>query len=295
MGPGQDGVAGTERHDPEDLGRGRGADRRVVLERGSAGEERSIVGRQPADPQAGQCEGLRQDTERDPPVKRLDAGCEPIRRVELEEAIDLVGEEMDPGVGAQVRQRAPLGVGRQHPGRVVRRVDDDQPRRRPETRTQPLDIDRPAVGRVELVQGDVGADRPGDFVQALVARPGHDRVVARPEHHVGQAEDALLGAGEHEDLVRLDPVVERGDLPAQERMSGRLGVAESETGPQGARLVVGQGQQLGHRVALDVRGAQQVVDGELPAGEVPLELELGDPHPAMMADVGRDRRLSSPT
>ena len=37
---------------------------------------------------------------------------------------------------------------------------------------------------------------PRHLVQALVAGPGHDDVVARPEQHVHQAEDRLLGAGE---------------------------------------------------------------------------------------------------
>ena len=56
---------------------------------------------------------------------------------------------------------------------------------------------------------DVGAGRPGDLVQALVAGPGDDRVVAGPEHDVGEAEDRLLGAGEHEHVVRLDRLVQR--------------------------------------------------------------------------------------
>ena len=102
------------------------------------------------------------------------------------------------------------------------------------------------------------------------------------EQHVHQAEDRLLGAGEGEDLVGFDGVVERGDLAAQERVAGRLRVAEPEAVPERARLVVGEGEKLGHRVALDVRGAQEVAGGELPAGEVALQREVGDTHGPMM-------------
>ena len=65
-------------------------------------------------------------------------------------------------------------------------------------------------------------------------------------------------------------------------MAGRLRVAELEAVPQRARLVVGEREQLGHRVALDVRGAEEVLDRELPAGEVALEREVGDAHRRMM-------------
>ena len=68
-------------------------------------------------------------------------------------------------------------------------------------------------------------------------------------------------------------------------MTGRLGVAEGQPVPHRSRLVVGQVEQLGHRVALHVRRAEQVVDRELPAGEIALEREVGDAH----------RRASSPT
>ena len=109
-------------------------------------------------------------------------------------------------------------------------------------------------------------------------------MVTRPEEDVGQAEDRLLRTGEDEDLLGLDPVVERGDLPTQERMPGRLRVAEGQAVPERTRLVVGEGQQVGHRVALHVGRAQDVLDGELPAGEIPFEGEVGKTHDRMMAD-----------
>ena len=140
----------------------------------------------------------------------------------------------------------------------------------------------PAGRLVELVQGHVRAERAGDLVEALVARPGDDGVVARSEQDVHQAEDRLLGAGERQDLVRLDRLVERGDLAPQERVAGRLRVAELEAVPQRSGLVVGEGEELGHRVGLHVRGAQQVPGGELPAGEVALQREVGDAHRPMM-------------
>ena len=171
---------------------------------------------------------------------------------------------------------------RQHPGRVVGGVDDDESRRGRDLGAQPVDIDRPAVALVELVERHVRAGRPADLVQALVGRPGDDRVVARSEQHVGEAEDRLLGAGEGQDVVGLDRLVQRGDLAPQQRMAGRLGVAQLEAVPQRAGLVVSEREQLRHRVRLDVRGAQQVLGRELPAGEVALEGELGDAHGPMM-------------
>src|SRR5664280_2729771 len=68
----------------------------------------------------------------------------------------------------------------------------------------------------------------GDLGQALVARPGHDRVVARPDDDVQEAEDRLLCAGEDEDLVRADRVIERGDLRPQEGMPARLGITQAQ-------------------------------------------------------------------
>ena len=85
----------------------------------------------------------------------------------------------------------------------------------------------------------------------------------------------------------FDRLVQGGDLAAQQRMAGRFRVAELEPVPQRARLVVGQRQQLGHRVGLDVRGAEQVLDRELPAGEVALEGEVGDAHGPMMRHHAR--------
>ncbi len=88
----------------------------------------------------------------------------------------------------------------------------------------------------QLVEGDLGAGRPADLVQALVAGPRDDGVVAGSEHDVDETEDRLLGAGEDEDVVRLDLVVEVRDLGPQERMAGRLRVAEPKAVPQRARL-----------------------------------------------------------
>ena len=126
----------------------------------------------------------------------------------------------------------------------------------------------------------VRAGRARHLVQALVARPGDDGVVARAEQDVGEAEDRLLGPGEHQHVVGLEGLVQAGDLAAEQRVAGRLRVAEGQAVPQGARLVVGHREQVAHRHALDVRGAQEMVDGELPAGEVALEREVGDAHGA---------------
>jgi hypothetical protein len=75
-------------------------------------------------------------------------------------------------------------------------------------------------------------------------------------------------------------------------MAGRLRVAELQAVPHRAGLVVRQREQVGHRPALDVGRAEQVLDGELPAGEEALEGEVGDAHGPMMPE---DRRRAAPT
>ena len=109
------------------------------------------------------------------------------------------------------------------------------------------------------------------------------RVVAGTHEHVQEAEDRLLGTGEDEDVVGVRCGVERRDLGPQERMAGRLGIAQPEVRPGGPHLVVGQVEQLGQRPALHVGRAEQVADGELPAGEVALQGEVGESHGRRMA------------
>ena len=164
------------------------------------------------------------------------------------------------------------------------RVDDDEAGGRPKRRDQAVDVQRPAIALAELVERDVGARRATDLVETLVARPRYDGMVAWLEHDVGEAEDRLLGSGEDEDAVGVDGVVEPGDLRAQERMARRLRVAQTERRPEPARLVIREAEELGHPPPLDVRCAQQMADGELPAGEEAFEGELGDAHRAMIAD-----------
>ena len=105
-----------------------------------------------------------------------------------------------------------------------------------------------------------------------------DGVVARAEQCGHQAEDRLLGTGEREDIIGREVLVQLGNLGSQERVAGRLRVAELQAVPHRSRLIVGELEQIGHRPAFDVRRAEQVLDRELPAGEETLEFEIGDAH-----------------
>ena len=73
-GAGEHAVAGPQRDQRQDLRRRRGADRRVVLEPGRAVEEPGIVGREPADAQAGQRERLAHHADADPVRTEIRAG-----------------------------------------------------------------------------------------------------------------------------------------------------------------------------------------------------------------------------
>ena len=59
------------------------------------------------------------------------------------------------------------------------------------------------------------------------------------KQHVGEAEDPLLGPGEDQHVIRVEVVVQRGDLATEQWVAGRFRVAEGQAVPQGARLVVG--------------------------------------------------------
>ncbi len=77
---------------------------------------------------------------------------EPVRRVVLEPAVHLVGEQAAPGVPRDLDQRAEqLAVGQRARG-VVREVDDDESRRRPEEPLEGVEVERPAARLVEREQ-----------------------------------------------------------------------------------------------------------------------------------------------
>ena len=146
------------------------------------------------------------------------AGRQPVRRVELEVAVHLVGEEQSRPRPRRSR-RPPRYVARS--GRLpvglcgalttISRV------RGVTCAAEQLDVDRPPVVGPQLVERHVGARRPGDLVEALVGGPHDDRVVAGLEVDVGDGEDRLLGAAEHDDVVRGDGLVQRRDLAPQQR------------------------------------------------------------------------------
>jgi hypothetical protein len=67
-------------------------------------------------------------------------------------------------------------------------------------------------------------------------------------------------------------------------VAGRFRVAECQALPERSGLVIGELEQVAHRVALEIGGTQKVLDGELPPGEIALEREFGDLH--VVADDG---------
>jgi hypothetical protein len=134
-------------------------------------------------------------------------------------------------------------------------------------------IDRPFVSRLKRQRIHVDAAAARDLIQRLIGGPGNDGVLAWPQQHVHQDEDRFFRSGKDERLVRRDALVQRRDFPTQQRVAGRLGVAEPQVPPEGEHFVVGECQELRHGQRLDIRSAGDVPDDELPAGEESLEGE----------------------
>ena len=88
------------------------------------------------------------------------AGGQPIGGIELEIPVDLVGEEMDAGLGTQLRSaRHSAWVGSIPVGLCGALTTTSLVSGR-SAAAQPLDVERPAVGLAQLVQGHVRAGRP---------------------------------------------------------------------------------------------------------------------------------------
>ena len=142
-------------------------------------------------------------------------------------------------------ERGPLGGRRQHPGRVVRRVDDDEPGRRVSVAEQPRHVERPAVRLVQLVERDVGAGRAGHLVEALVAGP-RSRSRDRPARAATLTRQKIASSAPAKSRTSSGSMASyrRGDLAPQQRVAGRFRVAERQAVPQRSRLVVGQREEL---------------------------------------------------
>ncbi len=252
----------------------------IVLEGRHAPEEVEVAGGEPAYAQPRQPEGLGHHPEAHRPLVEVRGGRQAVGGVMFEEPVHLVGEQRGarpPGHAHRQAEGLLVGLG---PGGVVREVEDDEARRRPDEVPERGRIKRPPLLVTQLQEVHVGPGGAGDLVEGLVGGPHHRRAhpgaLARTPagDHAREGEDGLLGAGEDQHALGRDGLVEGGYLLAQQRVAGRFRVTEGEILPHPAPLAVGQGEQPVQAHRLHVRGTQQVGRVELVTGEVTLQLEL---------------------
>ena len=79
-------------------------------------------------------------------------------------------------------------------------------------------------------------------------------MITRAEEDIDEGEDPLPSAGHDQDVSRVGRVVQGGDFAAQERVPGRLRVAEAQVAPERSGLVIGMVQEFRHGPALDIAG-----------------------------------------
>ena len=127
---------------------------------------------------------------------------ETIGRIVLELAIDLVGEEPRSPLGADIDHTVQHLPRHQHPRRVVRAVDVDELRVRPQRAPEVIEVVRPAVARRAPPLGHRRPGRARDLVRRLVAGRLDDDVIPRLEERVVGDEDPFLRRCDDDDLVR---------------------------------------------------------------------------------------------
>ena len=190
----------------------------------------------PAEPPAGHCKRLGEAVEDDQRVvgsRNLEEGG---RRVAVEyvAVIDLVREDDDAALAAEVEQ-PPLFRRRHDPTRrVAGRVDEERAGVRARGGEHVFQVQRPAVGAEPLAhEGELRArhlERPVD-VRPIGA--DDQRMVARADGHAGRQEDSEHGGAGHRQPVRIevdtvDPVEISLDCREQVGPAARV-VVEGET------------------------------------------------------------------
>src|SRR5208337_5217341 len=111
-------------------------------------------------------------------------------------------------------------------GGVVRGVEDDDFRVRPDETLQLPEVRGPAVFLPRLPRGDSAADAACHFEEGLAAGLLDDQVVALFQCRVHEEKDRLLGPCVHEDLLRADPVIEAAYFLPKRRAAAAFRVAE---------------------------------------------------------------------
>lgn len=132
----------------------------------------------------------------------------------------------------------------------------------------------PGIGRPG---NDLRPDAPGHFPQRLVTRNMNNDLVARLQGGIHEIEDGLFGPGMDQDLLWMERLVEGGDLFPEFRAALGFGVAKPERGEAipGARF---QLEQVLHRKAFTVGGAQQMWRREFMPGKIAFELKRCEFH-----------------
>ena len=287
--PSQHAIARPQRNQRQHFRWRTAADRRVVLEASDTVEQRAVARCQPADAEAGKSERFRHYAEAYRSLGQVGGGAQFVGRRVFESAIDFVREQHGYG-GFRDLDEPPLHVGRDVcAGRVVRKVDRDEPRAAAHGARNFVRIQLPSVLEAQRNGNDASADGSRNRLERLVHRRHNDGFVARRQQRVQREKDAFLRAGNDHDVLGIQFFVLARYLLAQRGETERLRISESETVPARFRLVVRKREQLAQGQGLDVRCAQLMFDGELPAREIALERKVFD------AGERHDERPNAPS
>ena len=168
-----------------------------------ARQQRPVPARQPAHAQPRQAVGLGghvQGNRRRGEIRHL--GQAP-GRVEFQAAVHLVAEEADAARIAEVHEGLERGGIGHRARRVVREVHRDEPGVGPQGALQAVQVQDPAVLRLERQPGHLGARGDRERLHGLVAGHREEDVVAGAGRLLEQPEERLLGAGEGQDVLGL--------------------------------------------------------------------------------------------